>query len=60
MSEVCEKGNLGSKIYFFCQQGKMLGMVGHITYFMESGGFRPGFPCYKLRPVFFSMRAKCS
>ncbi len=27
---------------------------------MESGDLRPGFPFCKLRPVFVSMRAKCS
>jgi hypothetical protein len=27
---------------------------------MESGGFRPGFSFSKLRPIFSSMRAKCS
>ena len=33
---------------------------GHITYSVESGGFRPDFLIYKLRPVFYSMLVKCS
>lgn len=33
---------------------------GHITYFVESDGFRAGFLIYKLRPVFYSMLVKCS